>query len=55
LVGIGRFYQPDVIHAMFNGDALFWRITPLDISISLIEFGPLRIITARLQQEGSWC
>ena len=55
LVCIGRLYQPDVVHAVFNGDALLWCITPLDIFISLIEFGPLRIVTARLQQEGRWC
>ena len=55
LVGICRFNQPDVIHAMFNWNALFWRITPLDISVSLIKFGPLRIVAPRLQQEGSRC
>jgi len=55
LVGICRFYQPDIVHAMFNWDALFWRITPLDISVSLIKFGPLRIVAPRLQQEGSRC
>ena len=55
LVCIGRFYQPDVVDAMFDGDALFWRIAPLDVSVSLIEFGPLRIVAPRLQQEGSRC
>ena len=55
LVCIGRLYQPDVVHAVLNWDALLWCITPLDIFISLIEFGPLRIVTPRLQQEGRWC
>jgi hypothetical protein len=55
LICIGRFHQPDVVHAMFNGDALLWCITPLDVSVSLIKFGPLRIVAPRLQQEGSRC
>jgi hypothetical protein len=55
LVCIRRFYKPYVVHTVFNGDALLWCIAPLDIFISLIKFGPLRIVTARLQQECCWC